>query len=352
MPVITRPELRLALTAGLMNGFASLSALPFGYYAPLAVLAVCGGTYGTSLALGRQRILGSLLGMAVLLISLRGLQTVPMPLALALALGGLRLAGGALGLPVGYKVGGMIVVMGWLAHEEQLGAWVPLRLFWTVIGILVSLLSLRLFWPSRGRALALAALADLFAGLATDLEREAIAVTTGAPDAAQAATAHSARQGALQRLRGLRPALANELGDQPVRHPAFRLVDTLEDAASRLLGASRSLSALPPPDRGPERLRLQQGEAALLQALAERLRLWCRSLSGQGDGWPPAPALPLAPPPLWLAIEDHFSHPDLNALPPRQLERLAARLTLCRQALQAMEAAERGWAALHAPSAA
>jgi len=96
MPLITRSELRLALATGLVNGLASLSSLPFGYYAPmavlavLAVLAVCSGTYGTSLALGRQRILGSILGMAVLVIGLRGLAAAPMPLAMGTALAAMR----------------------------------------------------------------------------------------------------------------------------------------------------------------------------------------------------------------------------------------------------------------------
>ena len=104
MPLITRSELRLALATGLVNGLASLSSLPFGYYAPMAVLAVCSGTDGTSLALGRQRILGSILGMAVLVIGLRGLAAAPMPLAMGIALAAMRLIGGVLGLQVGYKV--------------------------------------------------------------------------------------------------------------------------------------------------------------------------------------------------------------------------------------------------------
>lgn len=349
--MITRAELRLVVTTGLINGLASLSALPFGYYAPMAVLAVCGGSYGNSLELGRQRILGSLLGMAVLVISLKGLQGVPMPLGIGLALGAMRWIGGALGLQVGYKVGGMIVVMGWLPHEEQLGAWVPLRLFWTVVGILASLLSLRLLWPSRARADCQAALVELLDGLAGDLEQEAEAQRAGAPSAARAAGGHDARQAALQRLRGLLPGLANELGTQPLRHPLFRLVETFEEAASRLLGAARALSALPPAALGLALNGPREGETALLQALAGRLRLWCRVLEGRAGAWPPAPARPLTPPASWLAIEEQFSQPDLNALPPRQLERFAARLSLCRQALQAIETAEQSWSALRSPTA-
>ena len=60
--LIRRSELRLALTAGLMNGLGSLAPLAYGFYAPLAVLVVCTGTYGGSIGLGRQRLLGSLVG--------------------------------------------------------------------------------------------------------------------------------------------------------------------------------------------------------------------------------------------------------------------------------------------------
>ena len=44
--LITRRDLRMALTAGLGNGFGYLSGIPFGFYVPLAVLASAGGTYG------------------------------------------------------------------------------------------------------------------------------------------------------------------------------------------------------------------------------------------------------------------------------------------------------------------
>jgi len=350
MPLITRSELRLVLTTGLVNAFASLSDLPYGYYAPLAVLAVCGGTYGSSLELGRQRILGSILGMAVLVIALPALAGVPMPLGLALALGGMRCLGGLLGLQVGYKVGGMILVMGWLVHEDELGAWVPLRLVWTVVGILLSLLSLDLFWPSRSRAETLATLAALFDGLAADLERESVAVAVAEPTAAvEGSRTVRERQHTLQRLRDQRPDLARELGDAPARHPAYRLLDTLEDSASRLLGASRQLSALPPATH-PALAPLQAGESELLQALADRLRLWGASCQRQARALPPRlpqpPAAPLSLPLQWQAIEDRFTEPALKGLPPAQLERFAARFTLCRQALMAIECGERGWAAL------
>lgn len=349
MPLITRPDLRLALTAGLLNGFGSLSGLAFGYYAPLAVLAVNSGTYGSSLELGRQRVLGSLLGGVLLLIGLRGLQGLPMPVGLAITLGALRLIGGALGLKVGYKVGGMITVMGWLVHDDQLGTWLPLRLFWTVIGILVALLSLRLFWPSRSRKAVLGNLSELFAGLAEDLDLEAAALAPGAGFAPQLdASRIRARQACLQKLRGQRPALDLELGSQPFRHPLHRLVDTLETAASRLLSASRDLADQPLPAPGGEPLleTLQADQAELLQVLAGRLTLWSRLL-GRDDGpLPSPPAAALQLPEAWQALEEQFNDPRLDRLPPELLERLAARFTLGRMLHEAIETTERSWATL------
>jgi uncharacterized membrane protein YccC len=156
---------RTALTAGLGNAFASLSGVEFSQYVALAVLAVSSGTYGGALALGRQRLLGTALGSVLLLIGYVGLQGVPMPLGIAITLGALRLLGGLLKLQVGYKVGGMIIVMGWLVHEGGLASWIPLRFFWTSFGVLIALLGLRLFWPARGLDSSLAQVARLLVQL-------------------------------------------------------------------------------------------------------------------------------------------------------------------------------------------
>ena len=350
MPLINRADLRLVFTTGLLNGFSSFSGLAFGYYAPLAVLAVCSGTYGSSLELGRQRILGSLLGGILLVVGVRGLQGLPMPVGLAIALGSLRLICGALGLKVGYKVGGMIMVMGWIVHDNELGSWLPLRLTWTVVGILVALLSLRLFWPSRSQRAVLASLAELFAGLAEDLEFEAAALPPAAApaDPAEAAARLRARQATLQKLRGQRPALDIELGTKPFRHPIHRLVETLEGAGSRLLSASHDLADQPllEADAGALLESLQADQAELLRVLAARLALWSRLIGREAGSLPPPPASPLQLPPAWQGLEERFNDPRLDRLPPAQLERLAIRFTLGRLLHEAIETAERGWCLL------
>jgi hypothetical protein len=47
-PLITRAELRLALTAGLSAGLGITLGLPDPVYGPLAVASVLGGTVGAS----------------------------------------------------------------------------------------------------------------------------------------------------------------------------------------------------------------------------------------------------------------------------------------------------------------
>ena len=88
--VINRSDLRLAITAGLATGFTAITPLPYGVYFTGAVLAVCTGTYGSSLAMARQRIAGTLLGGAVVLVTVIMLVMVASPSGLLSLAGALR----------------------------------------------------------------------------------------------------------------------------------------------------------------------------------------------------------------------------------------------------------------------
>jgi len=352
---LNRSDLRLAVTAGLTNAFATVSGLPFGIYAPLAVLAVCTGTFGNSRALGRQRLLGSLLGMAVLIVAFRGLEGVAFPLAIACALGSMRLLGGLLGLEVGYKVGGMIVVMGWLVHGGQLSTWLPLRLFWTTLGILVSVASLRLFWPARALPATHAALSHLLGDLATGLEAfarlvqpSAAAASPQVPAASAAPPSLPALRQQIQAVRQQLPVAFIELSANPAQHPQAQLLRLLCDSCSGLITALGGLERLAPrPESGPGDTTLRQGECELLASIAARLRQWQDCLASErGHLLPPPPLDPWQPPPRWQHLQSDVRelNPDPSAL--GRLRREASRLAFCAIAQRTLENGERRWRAL------
>ena len=339
-----RRELRLALTAGLMNGLALLSAVPYGYYATLAVLSSMGTSYGSTLELGRQRVLGTLLGALMVLICQEGLRGVPLPLALAIALGGQRLLGGLLGLQVGYKVGGIVIVMGWLVHSEQFAVWLPLRLFWTVVGVIVGLLSMRLFWPSSAVADGWTAWSQLLGGLAEALGRQAPLAATAPADGLVSMAPLRAR---LIALRSGLPAIRGELGGATGDHPVLTLLACLDDSGSRLIGLLSGFQRLPPHGPSDALQAVRQGEIALLRAVAARVQLWAQALALPAGRsryrLPRAPMPPFDPDETWGPMERLLDDPRLNRSDLITLERVAVRLQLCRQLLDALERTERLW---------
>jgi hypothetical protein len=348
--VINRNALRTALTAGLGNGFASITGLPDGQYVALAVLSVSSGTYGTSFELGRQRLLGTVLGSVLLLIGFECLHGLPIAVGLAITLGCLRLLGGLLSLKVGYKVGGMIVVMGWLVHEGNLASWIPLRFFWTALGVVLTVLSLRLFWPARGIAQCLGRYGDLmeqlqhtFTALAQRLEPQPAAGAAPAP-----AARFRQLRATLQSARSQRPALLQELGNQPQRHPAVLLVSSLDAAASRLVTMVGGMERAVPPERDPHLVaRLHQAEAELLERMATQVGIWSRQLRS-ADGLPSPPPQELELPRSWLDLGAELNDPLANSASLERLERIATRLMLCRQAEQAIRDGENSWRAIMA----
>ena len=84
-------------------------------------------------------------------------------------LGVIRLLGGCLGLQAGYKITGMVVVMGWLMQPTAVDSWLGLKLSWTLLGVVLALLALHLFWPST----AIREQQRAFAGL-LELQRDAL----------------------------------------------------------------------------------------------------------------------------------------------------------------------------------
>ena len=345
--------LRTAFTAGLGNAFASLSGVGDSQYVSLAVLAVSTGTYGGALALGSQRLLGTALGSVLLLIGYEGLRGLPMPLALALTLGALRLLGGLLKLQVGYKVGGIVIVMGWLVHEGGLAAWIPLRFFWTCFGVLITLLGLRLFWPARGLDTSMTQVAGLLGQLQScfrDLAARVDPAITGQVAGQGADPIGIGRYRALRNqlvaIRRQRPALLQELGTLPERHPATLLMANFEATASRLITLVGGLVREPPTLQDPQLVvQLHRAEAELLQAMASQLGQWERQIRTR-RGLPKPPETELQLPRSWQELDQELNDPNANTASLERLARIASRLMLCRQAEQAIRNGEAHWLAI------
>jgi hypothetical protein len=348
--MINRTALRTAVTTGLANAFASLSGVPDSQYAPLAVLSVSTGSYGGAFELGRQRLWGTALGTGLLLVGYEGLKGLPMPLGLALTLGSLRLLGGLLQLKVGYKVGGMIIVMGWLVHQGSLASWLPLRFFWTAFGVLLTLLSLRLFWPARGLDAILSAYARLLSQLQLALRQQADQLEDGSRGHPEH---YTLLRNQLQAMRSLRPVLLQELGSQPERHPAALLLSSLDGTASRLVTLVRAMErAAPAPQPPPQLVRLHRAEADLLRAMAEQLQHWEEAIHLPLQGTRRGPRLPVPPaealqlPSSWQQLNQELNDPAVNAAASERLERIAVRLLLCRQAERAIRDGQASWSTI------
>ena len=360
--MINRQALRTAFTTGLANAFASLSGVPDSQYAALAVLSVSTGSFGGAFELGRQRLLGTALGAGLLLVGYEGLKALPLPVGLAVTLGSLRLLGGLLQLKVGYKVGGMIIVMGWLVHEGSLASWLPLRFFWTAFGVLCTLLSLRLFWPARSLDQILAAYAGLLSQLQLALRQLADVLQAGEGAGSQASSPlpsvhYLTLRNRLQAMRRLRPVLLQELGSLGERHPAALLLASFDGTASRLVTLVRAMErATPSPQSPPQLLRLHRAEAELLGAMAAQLHQWEQRIRSRlqiphgRQSLPEPPAEGLQLPISWQELSRQLSDPVANAAASEGLELIAVRLLLCRQAAQAISDGEARWRMLLQPS--
>ena len=269
-PWFTRQDLRLAFVTGLSAGIGLLSPIPYGYYLPFTTSAVLSSTYGNSMKLGIQRLLGSLMGVIILIIFTRGLE-LPLPLGIGLALATTRLFGGILGLQVGYKVAGNIIVMGWLVHEQVETVWGPIRLFWTVLGIVISLWATQSIWPSRTIPKLHQQFASLLIAIGQELTTESsrlkqdIPIATS-PKQQQAISLTLQRQ--LNAARQQQISAQMELGVNPELHPLHDLWSSIDLLISQLLTSLWAIRSLKAPLQSPEQIkRLHHKEAELIDIL-------------------------------------------------------------------------------------
>lgn len=330
-----RSTLRLVFTVAVVQGFATLTGLPDILYASLAVLSVTVSTYGDTFELGRQRLIGTLAGALVLLVAYPAFQGLPTVVGLPLALAFTRLVTGGLRLTVGYAVGCMVVVMGWLVHENQLDSWIPLRLMWTFFGVLMTLWALRLFWPS----------------LARQQQRQGLQSLLGRLEGAwgqyrlQQPVAVAPLRATLLDLRGQRQGALRELGSDAARHPLARLwlnLDGVIEDQILILDEWQRLQRRLPAGAGFDEVHGLVD--ARLEAVQQRLRLWQQRLQAQTV---PSPPDALFEPLDNLAgVEgDNAKRPELLPLPLATRRALATRLLLLNRLEQGLHGAELQWRA-------
>ena len=269
-PWFTRQDLRLAFVTGLSAGIGLLSPIPYGYYLPFTTSAVLSSTYGNSMKLGIQRLLGSLMGVIILIIFTRGLE-LPLPLGIGLALATTRLFGGILGLQVGYKVAGNIIVMGWLVHEQVETVWGPISLFWTVLGIVISLWATQSIWPSRTIPKLHQQFASLLIAIGQELTTESSRLKQDIPIATSPKQQQAIRltlQRQLNAARQQQISAQMELGVNPELHPLHDLWSSIDLLISQLLTSLWAIRSLKAPLQSPEQIkRLHHKEAELIDIL-------------------------------------------------------------------------------------
>ena len=273
-PWFTRQELRLVLITGLSAGFGLLSSIPYGFYLPLTTAAVLSSTYGNSMKLGIQRLMGSLMGVIILIIFTKCLD-LPLPLGLGLALASTRLLGGILGLQVGYKVAGTIIVMGWLVHEQVETIWGPIRLFWTGLGIVISLLACQWIWPSQTIPQLHQQWASLLDALGMELQDEGDALRQNNPSSSPPRKQQAKRISLITQLNAARQqqVLAQlELGVNPEQHPLHDIWSRIDLLASQIMTSLESIRSLPAPFIRSEKVKhLHNEEAGLFDILSTQL---------------------------------------------------------------------------------
>ncbi len=344
-----RDTLRLAATVTVVNGFASLTGLPFALYASLAVLSVTVGNYGNTLELGRQRLVGTAVGAVVVFFGYRAWGDLPLVVALPLALLLARLIAGSLRLTVGYTVCCFVVVMGWLSHDQQLDSWIPMRLLWTAFGILMALLSLRLFWPTRARIQQreglLQLLVDLGHTLQQAVQHPTEAIQPQGPRRRELGQQIRSLRITLLSLRDQRQSALLELGTLASQHPLAKMWTLLDQASEALILDLDELRRLPNADWQGWGL---QGDyatgVAFVQGVAQRLLAWQEQLRGSLQLQPPP-----SPPRLALPLEALQSPESMDAyrrLNPEQLQRVASQWMVLNRMDETMASTERQWRAI------
>jgi hypothetical protein len=348
-PLVTRADLRLALTAGLTGGLLVSLGMPDPFYGPMAVGAALGGTVGGSRSLGVQRLLGTVLGGLVLAVLHPTLSPVlPLPIGVALALACSRLLGGCLGLQSGYKVAGLVVAVGWTVHATTISSWVPIRLVVTLIGVLTAWLAIRWFWPSRAIDRRQMLSRQLYAEFALAFRAQASSLRDGVGvHGAAGVERRNHLQGLILEHRNQRQDATVECGGDRLAERLTRLWDRQEQLWSELIASYRTLLRLPPLPRHHAPLaQVVEAEADLLNTVADRLDVWARRWPARPPGAPwEGGTDPLRQCESRLEVAERNLFEDSEGTAMLLAGSGGRRAVACTQVLQAVQRFEEAWRA-------
>jgi hypothetical protein len=338
-PASTTPlqsTLRLVLTVAVVQGLTHVTGLADGYYASLAVLSVSVGSYGDTLELGRQRLLGTALGAVIILIAYPAFKGLPLVVGLPLAMLLAQLLAAGLRLKVGYTVCLFVVVVGWLAHDSQLDSWLPLRLAWTALGVCMALLSIRLFWPSRARLVQRQGLLDLLDRLGGVLVAHLLRPS---PRRGGDPLLRELRDQMLS-LRSQRGAALRELGSGASDHPVAQMWAAFDAHSETLILVLDGFQRLGPLAWNQPSLRGLAGRLSdRVMAMQQHMTGWREQLLRQPQGLPDPPL------PLWTPenLTNWVDGSSQQALSTAELQKLATRLMLLNQLERSLHETELRW---------
>ena len=149
----TTPQLALVLRNGLLL-MLSLAAvdrlgLPEGLFLALAILVVLETDLGGGVIAGRERVIGSLMGLLAVVISAGITLVLPLPARVFSGLLLVRLFGFAAGLSSGFIVGGHVVAGSLLHHPLNWWYYAFWRTAMTILGVLIGVYISRHLYSQR-----------------------------------------------------------------------------------------------------------------------------------------------------------------------------------------------------------
>ena len=138
--------------------------------------------------------------------------------------------------------------MGWLVHEEVESIWGPIRLFWTWLGIVVSLLACQWIWPSQAIPQLHQQFASLLDAIGVELQDEGEILRQNNSSSSPPRKQQAKRITLIRQLNAARQqqALAQlELGVNPEQHPLHDLWSRIDLLASQIMTSLESIRSLP-----------------------------------------------------------------------------------------------------------